>query len=282
MRQYFRDVILSVDNATRNLRKMVEGVKAPSDLAERLYLDQAADFSYIISAISLLGLCTIALLFLDFRRFSGAGFRDTGMLAVCLCYLALMVRGRAWLKRVEPSGQDAKDYITHMARLLALLGLLWGVLIAIAIIYGTVEQRALIYGIAIGCVATPVLVSPVICAFAYWMPVSVSICIGLMAGKIRDPFAMLDLVAFIALTAFCILYLNRRLNERAIGAIRLEESSAVIKLLLRDFEENASDWLWETNASLEMQQVSQRLAQVAQRPATSIRGVFPRPCWAMR
>ena len=82
-------------------------------------------------------------------------------------------------------------------------------------------------------------------------------------------------MSFIALTGFCILYLNRRLNERAIGAIRLEESSAVIKLLLRDFEENASDWLWETNASLELQQVSQRLAQVAQRPATSIRGVFP-------
>ena len=86
---------------------------------------------------------------------------------------------------------------------------------------------------------------------------------------------LLDLISFIGLTGFCILYLNRRLNERAIGAIRLEESSAVIKLLLRDFEENASDWLWETNASLELQQVSQRLAQVAQRPATSIRGVFP-------
>ena len=139
MRQYFRDVIVSVDNATRNLRKMVEGVKAPSDLAERLYLDQATDFSYVICAISLLGLCTIALLFLDFLGIPEAPFRDTGMLAVCLCYVALIIRGRAWLQRTEPSGQDAKVYITNMARLLALLGLLWGVLIAFAMTHGNIR-----------------------------------------------------------------------------------------------------------------------------------------------
>ncbi len=128
----------------------------------------------------------------------------------------------------------------------------------------------------VGCLATPVLVSPVSCAFAFWSPISIGICIVMLSSATTSElYALLDLISFIALTAFCILYLNRRLNERAIGAIRLEESSAVIKLLLRDFEENASDWLWETNASLELQQVSQRLAQVAQRPATSIRGVFP-------
>jgi diguanylate cyclase (GGDEF)-like protein len=69
--------------------------------------------------------------------------------------------------------------------------------------------------------------------------------------------------------------LNNRLTERAISAIRVEENAEVIKLLLRDFEENASDWLWETDAALEMQHVSARLAEVAERPIEKLTGRFP-------
>ena len=185
----------------------------------------------------------------------------------------------------DPTGQDAKVYIATMERLLVLLGILWSVLLFVLMRHQNIGQLCLLYGVMVGCLATPVLVSPVSCAFAFWTPISIGICHRDAGVRQRflALFAFFDLMSFIGLTAFCILYLNRRLNERAIGAIRLEESSAVIKLLLRDFEENASDWLWETNASLELQRVSQRLAQVAQRPATSIRAAFPgRPCWAMR
>src|ERR1700688_788196 len=122
MRRFVRGVIASADTVARGVRKMMEGVKVPPDLVERLHLGQATDFSYIISAIALLGLNTIALLFVDFLRAPGALVRDTSMLAVCVCYLALIARGRGWLKRVQPTGQDAKAYITVMARLLVLLG----------------------------------------------------------------------------------------------------------------------------------------------------------------
>jgi diguanylate cyclase (GGDEF)-like protein len=65
------------------------------------------------------------------------------------------------------------------------------------------------------------------------------------------------------------------MNERAIGAIRLEENTEIIKLLLRDFEESASDWMWETNAAMELQPPSARLVQVSGRPAEALRGTFP-------
>ncbi|MBB5373310.1 putative bifunctional diguanylate cyclase/phosphodiesterase [Acidocella aromatica] len=140
-------------------------------------------------------------------------------------------------------------------------------------IHGSPNQRALIYGVAIGCIATPVLVSPSSSAISYWLPISIGVCISLCFN--RDLYALTDLLSFIMLTGFCILYINRRLNERAVGAIRLEENAEVIKLLLRDFEESASDWLWETNAALELQPPSQRLAQVVRRPAEQLRGPFP-------
>ena len=161
---------------------MVEGVKAPSDLAERLYFDQAADFSYMISAISLLGLSTIALLFLDFLPTPGATFRDTAMLAISLCYLALIARGQAWLQRTEPTGQDAKAYIADMERLLVLLGILWSVLLFVLMRHQNFGQLCLFMASMVGCLATPVLVSPVSCAFAFWTPISIGICIAMLVS----------------------------------------------------------------------------------------------------
>ncbi len=254
---------------------MCKGGQAPRDLAERLHLAHAKDFSYIISAISLLGLCTIALLFLDFRSVQGAMFHDALMCTICLCYFTLIERSRAWLRRAYPSEEEAKAFIAGMARLLMLLGSLWSVLLFALMRHVDISQLCLLCGVMVGCLATPVVLSPLSCAFAYWTPVSIGIFITLLSIVSVDGFAILNLLAFIGLTGCGIIYLNRRLNERAIGAIRLEETSEVIKLLLRDFEESASDWLWETNAQLELQQVSQRLAQVAQRPAAAIRGVFP-------
>jgi diguanylate cyclase (GGDEF)-like protein len=270
----FRRMASSLHNFARIFQNMVEGVQAPPDLSERLHLDQATDFSYIISAISLLGLSQVSLLFIDFFKSPGAPFREAVMSGISLCYLAILGRSRAWLKR-RPSGQDAKTYIASMTRLLVLLGIIWSVLLVMLMRQRNTGQLSLLYGVFVGCLATPVMVSPISCAVAFWLPVSIGICIaGFFAGTI-EPFALVDLMSFIGLTGFCILYLNSRMNERAIGAIRLEENSEVIKLLLRDFEESASDWLWETNAALELQQVSRRLAQVANRAATSIRGQFP-------
>ncbi|MGE4482609.1 putative bifunctional diguanylate cyclase/phosphodiesterase [Acidocella sp.] len=249
-------------------------MQIPPDLSERLFLDQAKDFSYVIRAISMVGLNTLALIFLDFHDNPGVFWRNIILLLTAAVYVVIILRGQTWLRRSDTSGRDAAQYFRQVSAVLVALGLLWGVLLVLLMAHGSPNQRSLIYAVAVGCIATPVLVSPPSCAISYWAPTSLGAMISLMLYD-ADPYAMTDLIAFVALTGFCILYLNRRMNERAIGAIRLEENAEVIRLLLRDFEESASDWLWETNAQLEMQPVSQRLVQVARRPAESFHGVFP-------
>ena len=162
-----------------------------------------------------------------------------------------------------------------MIRLIALLGVLWSILLILLLRHESGSRLALLYGVMVGCLATPVMVSPISCAIAYWLPISVGIVLALIAAQDLQLLTMLNLMSFIALTGFCIVFLNQRLNERVIGAIRLEENAELIKLLLRDFEESSSDWLWETNAKLELQRVSPRLAQVVRRPAASLFGRFP-------
>ncbi|MBU6419167.1 MAG: EAL domain-containing protein [Proteobacteria bacterium] len=228
-----------------------------------------------MSAISLLGLSTIALIFTDFFSVPGT----TSMLAtVCgalACYFTIILNAYRWLLRPAANQQDAKDYIAKMARVLFLLGLFWCCLLIITVGKANPGQLNLLYGIMAGCLATPVMVFPAVCAFAFWCPISVGIFIAVIASHEADLFAVLNLMSFIALTGFCIFYLNRRMNERAINAIRVEENAEVIQLLLRDFEESASDWLWETNANMELRNVSPRLLQVSRRPPESFHGLFP-------
>ena len=256
------------------VRRLTLGIHTPPDLRERLFLDQAKDFSYVISAISFVGLNTLCLVFLEFRKNSGADQFNPVIFLTALVYAAIIYLSWRWLHRQNLTGRDASLYFKLTSSVLVLLGVLWGVLIVLLMAHGTLGQRALIYAITVGCIATPVLVSPPSCAIAYWAPTSIGALISLLLYD-EDKFAMADLASFVGLTGFCIFYLNRRMNERAIGAIRLEENAEVIRLLLRDFEESASDWLWETNAQMELQKVSQRLVQVARRTAESFRGLFP-------
>lgn len=251
------------------------GTQLPEDLRERLMLDQAKDFSYVISAIAVLGLNTIALIFFDFLHAPWLVGRSAAILGAGFCYIAILFNARAWLQREQPTQMSADAYIGRMARLLFLLGCFWSALLLVVVREAGPWQLCLLYAIMTGCLATPVVVSPALCAFAYWLPVSIGVTATMIASHHANIFAVVDLLAFVALTGFCIFFLNRRTNERAISAIRLEENTEVIRLLLRDFEESASDWLWETNAQMELQQVSHRLVQVARRPAEALTGPFP-------
>ncbi|GGI33455.1 ATP-binding protein [Bradyrhizobium guangdongense] len=54
--------------------------------------------------------------------------------------------------------------------------------------------------------------------------------------------------------------------------LELERQTEIISLLLKDFQENASDWLWQTDAEGRLTDVPQRFADVAQLPLPLLKG----------
>jgi diguanylate cyclase (GGDEF)-like protein len=56
--------------------------------------------------------------------------------------------------------------------------------------------------------------------------------------------------------------------------LKAEAQREVIGLLLNDFQEHASDWLWETNANGMLLHVSDRFAEAAGKPAAEIQGAL--------
>lgn len=54
--------------------------------------------------------------------------------------------------------------------------------------------------------------------------------------------------------------------------LELERQTEIVSLLLKDFQENASDWLWQTDAEGHLVDVPERFAAVAQLPLPLLKG----------
>ncbi|MBI5263189.1 MAG: response regulator [Bradyrhizobium sp.] len=57
------------------------------------------------------------------------------------------------------------------------------------------------------------------------------------------------------------------------ATLQLERQTEIISLLLKEFQENASDWLWQTDADGRLVQVPERFAEVAQMSLQLLRGM---------
>jgi diguanylate cyclase (GGDEF)-like protein/PAS domain S-box-containing protein len=75
---------------------------------------------------------------------------------------------------------------------------------------------------------------------------------------------------FILLT---VVHLSRVLLTRIISEIKVEQQKDVISLLLFDFEENASDWIWEIDLGGRIRNPSARLAQISGKSTAELDGM---------
>ncbi|MDE8342612.1 MAG: EAL domain-containing protein [Acidocella sp.] len=250
-------------------------------VAERVGFEQATVLANIMRMIVLVGVNTAIFLGADFvtRPSAVSPYTRLGLIIIAcilVCYLVIFTACTKWLKDPAPH-QNATQFIQGILVIMGILCTFWGVLIVSLTLAAGPRQLSLIYGVIVACLAMPALVAPVSVAFTAWAPIAVFGFISLLIRPdlTSDPFAIISFFGFVGMTGFAIIYLNRRLTERALDAVRIEENSDVIRLLLRDFEESASDWLWETDADLELQRVSPRLSQVAQKSPGELAGKFP-------
>ncbi|MDQ8755308.1 EAL domain-containing protein [Sphingosinicella sp. LHD-64] len=75
-------------------------------------------------------------------------------------------------------------------------------------------------------------------------------------------------------TMLIIVLLNgRAFMQRTFLDLRLEEREETVSLLLREYENSDADWLWQTNSSLALKNVSARFARALGRSAEEVEGM---------
>jgi diguanylate cyclase (GGDEF)-like protein len=198
--------------------------------------------------------------------FSGEPF------AVCVCLWTALIYAMAFSgysswrqskahpfpKRISPRA------IKNVAVNSTLLGFVWGIVPVIAYPGGDLATKLVIVGFVGGMMGGG-------CFALYVVPRAMA---GYLFGMFITFFAALLLSrgpgdvtvgALLIMYAACLyissLTMARTFASSKISASEVEEQASIIGLLLKDFEESASDWLWETNASGTMTRGAQRFHQ---------------------
>ena len=240
-----------------------------------------------IGLFAVVGTSSDGLLAMDFR--SSLGLASGGLCVVIpVLYGALAMHAIRWMQ-----GGGDKPFLRNSLLNLGILGVSWAILINLLALVASPGQRGLLDSIMIALVSTPMVAAPLAAAVVFWVPSAISgIVIIVAANTGFDPYLLVCYLGYSSFTLSAIVTFNRFLLERSVGRIILEQQNQTIGVFLRDYEENASDWLWETDAALNLRHVSPRMAEVAGRTRVLLDG-FPllrlltnsdgcREAWAVR
>jgi len=236
--------------------KGLAGIKAtfsapniPTELQGIIRANQLASVSTLIPAIMMAQLISGAVVLLAF--WASAADQLLGLWATALCFLC----GATMLRTIR--GEEARHLKTRSKRSLdrmahgaALLGTLWGILPIMVVPFSdVVGHMALGIIMAAMAFAGGFLLSRIpSAAFAFIVPVIIGHIIGMqiMGSSVYDLLSILMLV-YTGMLVVSVQWSHARYVEQLLGEEALKEQEQVISLLLRDFEETTSDWLWQTD-----------------------------------
>ncbi len=169
-------------------------------------------------------------------------------------------RGRAERQRASPRG----------VRLLTLSAAVFGVIWAspLIVMFGDVGEarRIILATCAAGMISGGALALATVWQAALVFALAIELPTAWLLIATGDPMyiglAALS-ASFGALIASTVVERGRRFAEQFVTSLNMREQGQVISLLLKEFEESSSDWLWEVDARGKLIRVSQRLASLA-------------------
>src|SRR3954453_22054917 len=128
--------------------------------------EQAALLFGMVLLFALLGINSCTLFTFAFEQHASLGtVMADGV--VILLYLSLITAGLRWKRQGDHSA-----YIRIPVRLLAALGIAWGILVNLFALGAKPDQQGILVGLVMALVSTPMLAVPLSAALAFYIPIS--------------------------------------------------------------------------------------------------------------
>ncbi|RED24196.1 Hpt sensor hybrid histidine kinase [Rhodopseudomonas thermotolerans] len=210
--------------------------------------------------------------------FWGSEARPQLLAWMAMIVFAAAMAVRSWLQtRHEPRMEASAHAIRRMTLHALLLGLIWGAMPVMVFITAEPGDQLIVACVAAGMISGGAFTLSTVprAGLAYtW---------ALAAGSALS-LALSDGTAYRITAVFLLLYagfMSRNLishgemffdNLRA--KFELERQTEIISLLLKDFQANASDWLWQTDAQGRLVHVPERFVEVAKLPPALMTGAL--------
>ncbi len=181
-----------------------------------------------------------------------------------------------WRWRTSPPPAQASRRATDRATLHAIvLALLWAVPLPFLTMVASPAQFLVLTAITVGIVcAGATALAPIRragTAFPLVVAVGAAVALGQLRSDAAGTLAVL-LLAYLLVMLYGVLSWSRMFKARMVAELRADEHREVIGLLLRDFEQNAADVLWEIDADGRLIRVSRRMARLFRRSQSALEG----------
>ncbi len=230
---------------------------------------QLAKYSAITQAAVALAL---AYMFRDIAPNGYMASLATAVTLLCAATLAAARHYRGTFREAATELAVRRGFL--ISKFLALsLGLSWASMPAVLLPSMDNAYRVIVVAVCAGLVSDAYVVGPIFgVAVLLAAPVVVGLFVGLLGceAPVGEYIAVLLAVyaTFVFLSARRMCGLSyQRLLDRAV----VQEQSETIGLLLKDFEEGTSDWLWETDAAGRLRNSRRRFAALLGRDAEDLR-----------
>jgi len=158
----------------------------------------------------------------------------------------------------NPAGMTPGDAIDSFTRGCLLNGMMWGVAPFIMLNVSD-PQGQMIMGIILAGMmfaGTFLLARTPEAAYSYMIPIGVGVIVAMQFRQ--DPqyqYVAILTLAYAGVLMLAVRWSHNQFVEQHLSEAAVKEQSQLIGLLLRDFEESTSDWLWQTNADGYLQDI---------------------------
>ena len=159
---------------------------------------------------------------------------------------------------MDPMGERSQNALDNFSRGAALNGLLWG--IAPFIVMNAADPTGqMIMGVIMAGMmfaGTFLMARTPNAALSFLVPVGIGIVLAMQFQEDHQyQFVSVLTLAYVGVLILAVRWSHRQFVEQHLSESAVTEQSQLISLLLRDFEESTSDWLWQTDAEGKLQDI---------------------------
>ena len=235
--------------------------------SQELKAEQSAILARTTFFFAILGLGSVSLFSFDFRaQFNGFMLLACGW--ITLSYVAWVGASISWIH-----SRDHDRFLVLSTYLVIGIGASWGLLVNLFSFVATDGQKGTLIGLIMALVSTPMLGVPVSVGLGFWVPIATFCTLAILYTL--EPIhagAVASFVGFLLFSLVGMLFLNKTILERSIGRINLQHQHRTLSIFLREYEQNASDWLWETDTEGRLHNISPRMSEVLGRSIEALQG----------
>ena len=224
---------------------------------------------------SVLALCSVTSGIIVLRRFWATAphvFLVAFFLCLCVLHGLAVVSSLLWLRRT--SREATPHMLQSRVIVSAMIAVVWASVPIMLMLDASAEQRQLLIYIGSGLMSSSILLAPMLhaaLAFLFITTIGILLPMPFINQSITTDH-LWTIMLYMFATWGVVHNQARDFSKRVLNELAQEEQAGIIGLLLRDFEENASDFLWETDPELHLQHVSDRLAQILDCSVTMLEG----------